>query len=168
MTRIRRSILEHHPPHTGQFTGRIKATSAQTGGCLTPSAAGDPVAITEALSSYLRRRRNRPQVWRRPAGTSPRRTTADRRLWARRLRVQVTSSSNAGDHSRTTSAPDRAGNRGESRRDRRGSPQAIKSGQRTNGPQMHAASQAESSGIVVVTGRECECRFSTRVGSNRA
>jgi hypothetical protein len=52
MTRIRPSVLGHQPPRTRQFTGRIRAMSAQTGGWQTPSAGKELVAITEASSPY--------------------------------------------------------------------------------------------------------------------
>ncbi len=73
----------------------------------------------------------------------------------RRTRTPVTAVEATPTVARTTSAPDRAGNSGESRSKRPGrwdrSP-AVRPGQRPNQPKMIAASRAESSGTVV-TGR---------------
>lgn len=116
MTRIRPSVLEHHPPRTRQFSGRIRATSAKTGGCQTPSAAKEPVAITEALSPYLK------ETTEHSSGVETTSTHLAQTNNSSRSKTMGTSSacsgdvgSSAGDHGRTTSTPDRAGNNGEPR-----------------------------------------------------
>ncbi len=153
MTRIRRSALEFHPPRTRQFAGRIRATSAQTGGRQTPSAAQEPVAITEALSPYLK------ETTEQSSGVETTSTHLVPTNNSSRSKTMGASSACSGDFGfrandpgRTTCAPDRAGNKGEPRWTQprpTGSYQTVRPGQQANGPLVLAASQAEGSCIVV-------------------